>query len=49
MPDEFTLQRSKRLVERYTQLRAELDSSAVGGRFMPTLGGAFLIRCQLHG
>lgn len=35
MPDEFTLQRSKRLIERYTQFRTELDSSEGGGRFMP--------------
>ncbi|WP_050387332.1 hypothetical protein [Bradyrhizobium pachyrhizi] len=35
MADEFTLQRSKRLIERYTQLRAELDASEAGGRFMP--------------
>lgn len=35
MPDEFTFQRSKRLTELYARFRQELDSSAVGGCFMP--------------
>ncbi|KRQ01312.1 hypothetical protein AOQ73_18340 [Bradyrhizobium pachyrhizi] len=35
MPDEFTLQRSKDLIEHYTRFRAELDASKGGGRFMP--------------
>ena len=35
MPDEFMLQRSRRLVERYTQFRAQLDSNEISGRFMP--------------
>jgi hypothetical protein len=35
MPDEFTLQRSKRLVQLYTRVRAELDSTKPGGRWMP--------------
>jgi len=35
MPDEFTLQRSQRLAQLYTQFRAELDATKTGGRWMP--------------
>jgi hypothetical protein len=35
MLDKFTLQRSQRLVQLYSQLRAELDATEAGGRWMP--------------
>lgn len=35
MPDEYTLKQSAALVDLYTQYRAELDSTQIGGRWMP--------------
>lgn len=35
MPDEFTLKRSEKLIRLYTQYRAQLDASPIGGRWMP--------------
>ncbi|MER8708949.1 integrase [Mesorhizobium sp. M0220] len=35
VPDEFTLKRSEKLIRFYTQYRAQLDATPIGGRWMP--------------